>query len=555
MAHDEALARLEDGVAQWGADVAEAQQGLSERLAGIRGRLDTVAAGQAARTVERAALADAETTVETLKEAVARREQDLRDASERADRLERQAGELATEVDAVRTRLGEQEAVAAASAAEAEERLTESRAEAEAVARGLAQREEALQNAGERIAELEARKNEMAEELAGLRAQAEELAAQAVAAEEVEEVQGRLARAESDKEALTQLVEQHEQEALDSARRIAQLEGQVATLSDNLADFQAQLEQGAEDEETRNAELAALRAALAEARERLAKAEAQAADDSEGPLAEGAEAQTLRAELAEAGEQILELRRQLAAHPPLGQIEELQRLLQQERERADRLEEQRAQPRQDAVDHAALAEQLATALRDRDEAHQEIVSLRAEVDMLRRANAALTTPAAPAAHEAEPLAIERLGEDGHKRRMGEILVEIGVISPQQLQDALDEQAVTPQRRLGAILIEREYTSEEVVARVLARQLDLPFVRLTEEAVDDAAPRIITAQLAKRRMCVPIAVTPDRIVLAMANPFDLVAVEDVERTIDRRVDPVVTTPSDIASALLRHYQAG
>ena len=490
MAHDDILVRLEDVVAKWSAEVTETQGGLSDRLTCIRERLDTVAAGHAARTVERAALADAEATVEALKEMVSLREDDLRTAAERSTRLEQRVADLSAEAQTLQ-------------------------------------------------------------------------AGQTVPGDQVEGARGPLAQAKSDRDALAQLTAQYEQDALDGATRIEELEAQAATLADDLARLQAQLAHNTEVHKASEEALEALHAELAQARERLAQAEAHERGPKGAVQAEPAldpadyerlvdEAAALREELAQANEQVTELRRQLAAHPPLGELDELQRILEQERERADLLEGQLYQPRDDA-DRVALREQLAGALRDRDEAHQEIVSLRTEVDMLRRANAGLTIPAEPDGAKTETLPIERLGEDGHKRWMGEILIELGVITPEQLQEAVDEQALTPQRRLGAILVECGYTTEDVVARVLARQLDLPFVRLTEQVVDDVAPRIITAQLAKRRMCVPITVAPDRIVLAMANPFDLVAIEDVERTIDRRVDPAVTTPSDIASALLRYYE--
>ena len=559
MAHDDILVRLEGVVAKWSAEITEAQGGLSDRLTSVRERLDTVAAGHAARTVERAALADAEATVEALKEMVSLREDDLRTAAERSTRLEQRVADLSEHMHALEAGLDEEAAAAHASATdvdalhaqlgEVEERLAQAEQEAEALGQALAQREQELQNAGRRIAQLEERNEDLAEQ-----------AASSVPAHELEGVRGQLALVESERDALAQRAAQYEQDALDGAARIEQLEEQAATSAADLAALQAQL---ADNAEVYKAREEALQAELAQARERLAQAEAHERGPEGAVQAEPAldpadyerladEVATLREVLAQANGQVLELHRQLAAHPPLGELEELQRILEQERERADLLEGQLHQPRDDA-DRAALREQLAGALRDRDEAHQEIVSLRTEVDMLRRANAGLTMPATPETTEAEPLPIERLGEDGHKRRMGEILIELGVITPEQLQEAIEEQALTPQRRLGAILVERGYTAEDVVARVLARQLDLPFVRLTEEVVDGAAPRIITALLAKRRMCIPIAVAPDRIVLAMANPFDLVAIEDVERTIDRRVEPAVTTPSDIASALLRYYE--
>jgi HAMP domain-containing protein len=231
-------------------------------------------------------------------------------------------------------------------------------------------------------------------------------------------------------------------------------------------------------------------------------------------------------------------------------IRALEDLVRTERARADLLEDQLAEWTQEQ--QSALSKQLAAALRDRDEAHQEIVSLRAEIEMLRRANASLISPVRAEASHETPAPIEVLDAEGRKRRMGEILLGLGLLTADQLEAAIHEQAAAPQRRLGTILVGKGFASEDAVAQVLARQLSLPFVRLTRDVVDSAAPRLIPAQLARRRTCMPIAISSDRVVLAMANPLDLIALDDVELASGRRVDPVVATPSDIQAALGHHY---
>lgn len=231
--------------------------------------------------------------------------------------------------------------------------------------------------------------------------------------------------------------------------------------------------------------------------------------------------------------------------------QEVRSALTAERLRADLLQEQLRETREAGA--RADSEQLAAALRDRDEAHQQIVALRTEIDLLRRMNASLSAPASPApAAEAETQPVAITDPQGRKRRMGDVLVELGVVSREQLDTALQAQTDTPQRRLGSILVEMGFASEEAVARILARQLGLTFVRLTPEVVDPAATRIIGAPLARRRNCLPIGATPDRIVLAMANPLDLITIDDVELAGGRNVEPVVATTDDILSALERYY---
>lgn len=202
-----------------------------------------------------------------------------------------------------------------------------------------------------------------------------------------------------------------------------------------------------------------------------------------------------------------------------------------------------------------MARRLREALRDRDEAHQEIVALRAEIEVLKRANASLSVPSPSAAilgQQDNEEVFDVLDAHGHKRRIGEILVSLGVISDKDRDDALSDQSLNPHRRLGSILVERNLVSEELVAKIVARQLDLPFVRLTPDIIEPAVARMISIHIAKHHSCLPLSVSPTHVVLAMANPFDLLGIDDVELATGRRVEPVVTTQCDIMSAIARIY---
>lgn len=258
---------------------------------------------------------------------------------------------------------------------------------------------------------------------------------------------------------------------------------------------------------------------------------------------------------------IAQLERDLAAareaadlRPLQESLHEMRNALAAERVRADLLQEELGEAKR--AEARAVSDQLAAALRDRDEAHQQIVALRAEIDMLRRMNASLSVPGPQGATaESEPAAVPLSDPQGRKLRMGEVLVDLGVVTQEQLEDGLNEQAFMPQRRLGTILVEKGYASEEAVARIVARQLGLPFVRLTPDVVEPEATRIIGGPLARRRNCLPIGASPERVVLAMANPLDLIAIDDVELASGRPVEPVVAAAGDIAAALDRYYGGG
>lgn len=150
--------------------------------------------------------------------------------------------------------------------------------------------------------------------------------------------------------------------------------------------------------------------------------------------------------------------------------------------------------------------------------------------------------------------IPAFDDKGHKRRIGDILVDLGVVTRKQLKEMLSEQARDPQRRLGTLAVARGYTDEELVARILAAQLQLPFIRLSEAEIDTAALNKVTPQLARTRKCVPLSVDEECLRIAMANPLDLIAVEDIEISTRLRVEPVVAMPGEIDAALRTFYGA-
>ncbi|MDX9974051.1 MAG: hypothetical protein RBU21_13790 [FCB group bacterium] len=179
-----------------------------------------------------------------------------------------------------------------------------------------------------------------------------------------------------------------------------------------------------------------------------------------------------------------------------------------------------------------------------DSVWQEVARLRAQLD-----------DDAPIPSRLEGLSgIERMAYDseGHRRRIGEVLHAAGMLDEGQIDQALAEQVNAPYRRLGSILVEKGYAPEEVVARVLAGQLRTRFVRLTDENIDKDAVPLIGPRMARQHTCIPIAATEDRLTLALANPFDLVAIDDVELASQRRVDTVVAAASDIEAAIQRLY---
>ena len=139
-----------------------------------------------------------------------------------------------------------------------------------------------------------------------------------------------------------------------------------------------------------------------------------------------------------------------------------------------------------------------------------------------------------------------------QRRVGDILVEAGVITGAQLAEALQSQKLNPQIRLGTILVERGWAEDDVVCQTLAAQRGVEFIRIQPDSIDPEAAKAITVRLAEHHMCIPMQMRDGRLIVAMANPLDLIAIEDVERASGMSVEPVVSTVADISVSIRKHY---
>lgn len=205
---------------------------------------------------------------------------------------------------------------------------------------------------------------------------------------------------------------------------------------------------------------------------------------------------------------------------------------------------------------AGRAEDVTRATRERDAARADAAAAREELARVRRSNEELSLTAQQVEQDAkDALSASAFDARGQKRRMGDLLVDAGVITAEQLKKVLQIQHDTQQRPLGTVLIEAGFTTETIIAQALASQLRLNFVRLSREPIDANAIRLLSRQLALRHGVLPVRATPALVTLAMTNPLDLVAVDDVEHATGRRVEPVIATVSDVSEAIARHYPAG
>jgi type IV pilus assembly protein PilB len=137
--------------------------------------------------------------------------------------------------------------------------------------------------------------------------------------------------------------------------------------------------------------------------------------------------------------------------------------------------------------------------------------------------------------------------------MGQILLAAGLITEDQLVEALDRQKQTRRKPLGKILVEMGLTREDNICRALAAQLDLPFVTVSGLNIAREVVELISRKQAESKLILAVGRQERRLRLAMANPLDHGAIADVRFRTGLGVDPVIATEADIRKAINQNYK--
>jgi type IV pilus assembly protein PilB len=144
------------------------------------------------------------------------------------------------------------------------------------------------------------------------------------------------------------------------------------------------------------------------------------------------------------------------------------------------------------------------------------------------------------------------GPAPRRRRLGELLVEAGVLDLDRVEDALERSA--PDERLGAALMRLEIIDEHRLADAVAAQLGLERVEVEYSTIETGVTDLLPARLAERHDVLPLRFEGHVLVVATADPSDVVALDDVRvATRVRSVRPVVATSTSLERARRRAYR--
>ena len=139
------------------------------------------------------------------------------------------------------------------------------------------------------------------------------------------------------------------------------------------------------------------------------------------------------------------------------------------------------------------------------------------------------------------------------KQLGDVLLEGGLVTPAQLAAAYDEQSRVG-RALGRVLIEQGVLTEAQLVAALSSQIGLRFVDLSDHPVDGSAVGRVPGPVCRRHAAMPIAFEDGKLVVAMADPANVFAMDDIRSLTGLEVKPVVATRADITAAIDRYYRA-
>ncbi|KIL36244.1 type II secretion system protein E [Cohnella kolymensis] len=138
-----------------------------------------------------------------------------------------------------------------------------------------------------------------------------------------------------------------------------------------------------------------------------------------------------------------------------------------------------------------------------------------------------------------------------RKRIGDLLLDAGVINGEQLQQALSQQKEL-NMRLGDVLITQGYITQQQFIEVLEFQLGIPHIQLYRQKIEQKVINLIPQKLAEQHRVIPVRVDGNKLILAMADPLDYFAIDEIRMATGLRVDPVIASRDELERGIKRYY---
>ena len=142
--------------------------------------------------------------------------------------------------------------------------------------------------------------------------------------------------------------------------------------------------------------------------------------------------------------------------------------------------------------------------------------------------------------------------DKETKRLGKLLLESGLITEDQLEYVLEIQKSTD-KKIGEIFIEEGLVTEDKIIEVLEFQFGIPHINLNKYFIDPEIPRLISEKMARRYALIPVRKDGERLIVAMTDPLNIFAIDDVKIATGLEVVPVLATNQGISTAIDQYYE--
>ncbi len=137
-----------------------------------------------------------------------------------------------------------------------------------------------------------------------------------------------------------------------------------------------------------------------------------------------------------------------------------------------------------------------------------------------------------------------------RKRLGDLLIESGVITEKQLEFALTNK--TKEEKLGDFLIKENVITEQQLIEVLEFQLGIPHIHLNQFSISPDLLQLVPAELAKRTNIIPIRREKNKLFIAMADPMDYFAIEEVRMATGCQIETSIAAKDDLYRTLTKYY---
>lgn len=137
-----------------------------------------------------------------------------------------------------------------------------------------------------------------------------------------------------------------------------------------------------------------------------------------------------------------------------------------------------------------------------------------------------------------------------RKRLGDLLVESGLISEEQLNSTLRSKSAD--EKLGDALLREGYITEQQLIEVLEFQLGIPHINIFQYPIDPDVIQLVPKELAKRHYALPIRRDKNKLLVAMADPMDYFAIEELRMATGYHIEPAIATKDELFRTITKYY---